>query len=421
MFDRSADVYDLLYSFKDYEAEARDLVALIRERDPDARSLLDVACGTGKHLELLRASFPDVAGVDLDEGLLAIARERLPDVPLTMADMRTVDLGRTFDAVTCLFSSVGYLRDAGELASAIGRMAAHLAPGGVLVVDGWVRPDAWWPGTHVQALAETADGVAATRVARTWREGDRSVLDMRYLIATADDGFAQERERHELTLFTDAEYRRAFEAASLEPEVVPSPMQDRDRYVASRADGRCPGPPARLDCGEQMFESSVLGVDPGVARCGLAVLGRRDRTTDLRFVATVLTPTDADESVRLRTIADAARAAIAEHHPAAVAIERVAWSRNQVSALHVARATGAIMLVAAEAGLAVAEYAPNEVKQAVTGAGNADKGQVQMALTRIHGLRGVPAQADAADAVAVALTHLLAAHMRGVAARAGAR
>jgi crossover junction endodeoxyribonuclease RuvC len=170
-----------------------------------------------------------------------------------------------------------------------------------------------------------------------------------------------------------------------------------------------------------MFESSVLGVDPGVARCGLAVLARRDRTTDLRFVATVQTPTDADESVRLRTIADAARAAIAEHHPAAVAIERVAWSRNQVSALHVARATGAIMLVAAEAGLAVAEYAPNEVKQAVTGAGNADKGQVQMALTRLHGLRGVPAQADAADAVAVALTHLLAAHMRGVAARAGAR
>ena len=232
MFGRSAHVYDLLYSFKDYEAEARDLVALIRERDPDARSLLDVACGTGKHLELLRASFPDVAGVDLDEGLLAIARQRLPDVPLTMADMRTVDLGRTFDAVTCLFSSVGYLCDAGELASAIGRMAAHLAPGGVLVVDGWVRPDAWWPGTHVQALAETADGVAAARVARTWREGDRSVLDMRYLIATADDGFAQERERHELTLFTDAEYRRAFEAASLEPEVVPSPMQDRDRYVA---------------------------------------------------------------------------------------------------------------------------------------------------------------------------------------------
>ena len=230
MFEHSARVYDLLYSFKDYETEARDLTALIRDRKPDAASLLDVACGTGKHLELLRADFTDVAGVDLDASLLSIARERLPDVTFTEADMRTFDLGRTFDAVTCLFSSVGYLRDDAELAAAIGRMAAHLNPGGVLVVDGWVRPDAWWPGVNVHALAETADGVAAARVARTWREGDRTVLDMRYLIATAD-GFEQEQEIHELTLFTDAAYRAAFTAASLIPQVVPSPMQDRDRYV----------------------------------------------------------------------------------------------------------------------------------------------------------------------------------------------
>jgi SAM-dependent methyltransferase len=107
--------------------------------------------------------------------------------------MRTFDLGRTFDAVTCLFSSVGYLRDEADLAEAIARMAAHLGPGGVLIVDGWVRPDAWWPGTNVQALAESAGGVAAARVARTWREGDRSVLDMRYLIATPTTGSSRSR------------------------------------------------------------------------------------------------------------------------------------------------------------------------------------------------------------------------------------
>ena len=137
MFERSAHVYDLLYSFKDYEAESRDLVSLIHERNPGAVSLLDVACGTGKHLELLRSAFPDIAGVDLDAGPLAIAEQRLPDVPSSRADMRTFDLGRTFDAVTCLFSSVGYLRDEAELTQAVGRMAAHLAPGGVLVIDGW--------------------------------------------------------------------------------------------------------------------------------------------------------------------------------------------------------------------------------------------------------------------------------------------
>jgi trans-aconitate methyltransferase len=232
VFERSAHVYDLLYAFKDYETESRDLVSVIRERNPRAASLLDVACGTGKHLALLRTAFPDVAGVDMDAGLLTIARERLPDATFTQADMRTFDLGRTFDAVTCLFSSVGYLRSDEELALAIGRMAAHLAPGGVLVVDGWVRPEAWWPGVNVNALAETADGVAAARVARTWREGDRTVLDMRYLIATAVDGFEQEQEIHELTLFSDEAYRAAFATASLAPEVVPSPMQDRDRYVA---------------------------------------------------------------------------------------------------------------------------------------------------------------------------------------------
>jgi crossover junction endodeoxyribonuclease RuvC len=127
------------------------------------------------------------------------------------------------------------------------------------------------------------------------------------------------------------------------------------------------------------------------------------------------------EAARLRIIGGALREAIVEHAPSSIAVERIAWSRNQVSAMQVARATGAVMLIAAEAGLTVDEYAPNEVKQAVTGMGNADKRQVQHALTRVHGLHDVPSQADAADAVAVALTHLLASRIRGLAARAGVR
>jgi crossover junction endodeoxyribonuclease RuvC len=170
-----------------------------------------------------------------------------------------------------------------------------------------------------------------------------------------------------------------------------------------------------------VFDTVVLGVDPGIARCGLAVVARRDRTTTITWSATVQTSHDTDESVRLATIAVAVRSAIAEHRPGAVAIERVAWNKNQVSALHVARATGVVMAVAAEAGVRVEEYAPSEVKSAVTGSGSADKRQVQQALLRVHGLKDVPSQPDAADAVAVALTHLTAARMRGLAARAGAR
>ncbi|MGZ8567676.1 MAG: crossover junction endodeoxyribonuclease RuvC [Actinomycetota bacterium] len=170
-----------------------------------------------------------------------------------------------------------------------------------------------------------------------------------------------------------------------------------------------------------MFESCVLGVDPGVARLGLAVVTRRDRTTTLIWSTTVTTSSDMDEAARLRLLAAAVREAVRAHRPDGRAIERVAWNRNQVSALQVARATGAVMVVASEAGIGVEEYAPNEVKQAVTGAGNADKAQVQLALARLHGLKDVPNQADAADAVAVALTHLLASRLRSAGAPAPAK
>jgi len=169
-----------------------------------------------------------------------------------------------------------------------------------------------------------------------------------------------------------------------------------------------------------MFDSCVLGVDPGVAKLGLAVVVRRDRRAELRWAATIETPADAREASRFRDLAEAVRGAIDEHRPDAVAIERIAWNRNQVSALRVARATGVIMLVAAESAVGVEEYGPNEVKIAVTGAGNADKRQVRDALARIHGLRDVPTQADAADAVAVAITHLMGSRMRA-AARSGSR
>jgi crossover junction endodeoxyribonuclease RuvC len=170
-----------------------------------------------------------------------------------------------------------------------------------------------------------------------------------------------------------------------------------------------------------MFEGPVLGVDPGLARTGLAVLEVRARRPVITWSDTVFTPAGTAEAGRLRTIAAAIRAAIDAHRPAAVAVERVMFGANKRSALSVARATGVIMLVASEAGLEVEEYVPLEVKSAVTGLGSADKAQVHTALIRVHGLKDVPSQPDAADAVAVALCHLTQARLRRVAARAQIR
>jgi crossover junction endodeoxyribonuclease RuvC len=168
---------------------------------------------------------------------------------------------------------------------------------------------------------------------------------------------------------------------------------------------------------EQMFDSCVLGVDPGVMALGLAVVAVHEGRPELAFATTVRTPSDLTEPQRLRLIHEAATDVIDEYKPEAVAIERIAWNRNQVSALHVARATGVVVLAAAEAGLPVEEYGPLEVKMAITGQGNADKTRVREALARLHGLKGVPDDPDAADAAAIALCHLTQARLRRAAAR----
>src|SRR5688500_10199856 len=129
MFSKSAEFYDALYSWKDYPAEAERIRAVVSERAPSAASLLDVACGTGHHLSHLR-SWYSVEGVDVEPSLLAVAKERLPGVPFHLGDMRTFNLGRRFDVVTCLFSSIGYMQTPEDLLHALVNMAGHLAPDG---------------------------------------------------------------------------------------------------------------------------------------------------------------------------------------------------------------------------------------------------------------------------------------------------
>ena len=102
MFSRSARLYDAIYSFKDYAAEAAAIHELVQRRNARASTLLDVACGTGAHLAELRRWYRSV-GLDADPELLAVARERLGDVELVEGDMRDFDLGRRFDTVTCMF------------------------------------------------------------------------------------------------------------------------------------------------------------------------------------------------------------------------------------------------------------------------------------------------------------------------------
>lgn len=155
MFTLSAKYYDMIYSFKDYRGEAEKLAKIVQEKGSlSGRRLLDVACGSGHHMEYLKGWF-DVEGLDLAPELLELARERLPDVPFHQADMADFALDRQFDAITCLFSSIGYLKTLERVRQAVGCWARHLAPGGVLLIEPWFTPENWHPGS-VHALRLTS-------------------------------------------------------------------------------------------------------------------------------------------------------------------------------------------------------------------------------------------------------------------------
>lgn len=223
-YELSARYYDRIYAWKDYRAEAVVLRGLVARECADAKTLLEVGCGTGGHLRWLEEWFA-VEGVDRSPFMLDAARRKLPDVSLHEGDMRTFALERRFDVVASLFSAIGYVRSVQELQAAVGNMAAHLAPGGALMIEPWFTPEQWQPpgGVRGSMIVDDDDLKIARLVVSDTR--DRfAITPMHHLVGDAS-GMTHFVETHELFLATAAEYEAAFVAAGLkdvrfEPNVL---------------------------------------------------------------------------------------------------------------------------------------------------------------------------------------------------------
>jgi crossover junction endodeoxyribonuclease RuvC len=161
----------------------------------------------------------------------------------------------------------------------------------------------------------------------------------------------------------------------------------------------------------------VLGVDPGLSRCGYGVVAREHG--EMRAIACGVIRTDPASALpdRLAALADELAALVAQHRPSTLSVERVLFQNNARTAISVGQASGLALLAAARAGVPVVQYSPNEVKLAVTGDGRADKQAVQTMVTRLLGLRHVPQPADAADALALACCHVWRAPLAAQVAR----
>ena len=168
-----------------------------------------------------------------------------------------------------------------------------------------------------------------------------------------------------------------------------------------------------------MFGSVVLGIDPGVSRCGYGAVLAEGSTLETRAYGVIRTPPGDPLPDRLAALQGELEGLLAELRPAAVAVERVFFQTNVRTAMSVGQASGLALAAAARAGIAVCQYTPNEVKQAVAGYGAAGKAQVQAMVARLLHLPEVPKPPDAADALALAICHLSAGRFRAAAGAGG--
>lgn len=212
MYQRAAPFYDLQYRFLDHAGAARRVLEDIVALHPRAATLLDVGCGTGLHVEVLRHHLAS-EGLDLDPQLLDIARDCCPGTPFHEADMVTFDLGRRFDVIICLFTAIAYVRTFDRLVATMRRFAAHLEPGGLVLVEPFFTPETYWEG-HVKANFVESDGVRMAWMYRQDRRGDEAILDMHYLVGTRTE-VLRFSDRHQLGLFTVEQVAAAFAEAGL--------------------------------------------------------------------------------------------------------------------------------------------------------------------------------------------------------------
>ena len=224
-----AAYYDEIYGFKNYEKESGKIKTLIaRYKKSNGRKLLDVACGTGNHISFLKRRFL-VEGIDSSPDMLRVARKKHPDVVFHRGDMSNFNLQSRYDAITCLFSAIGHLRTRKRMKQAVQNMAAHLRPGGVLIIEPWITPHDFKIGTVGPHFVNKPDlKIARINIAKV--KDPYSNFEYRYLIGTPDR-IRHIIDRESMGLWTHTEYMSAARRSGLKAKYDPSGLMGRGLYI----------------------------------------------------------------------------------------------------------------------------------------------------------------------------------------------
>ncbi len=234
MYAQFAKWYDFHYrSIKDYPAEAERIAYILEKFETQPKDILDVACGTGEHARILTETYGySVDGIDLEPNFIEIAQSKNPGGEFTTADMRSFTLPKQYDAITCLFSSIGYSETTTGLESALSSMARHLKPGGWLILEPWVEPDEWKP--ELVDANESFDEKSKVKILQARQastDGSVSVLQIDYHIETPTETL-DFSETHRLGLFTREQIESALKKSAFESRYLPKGVLTNPLYIA---------------------------------------------------------------------------------------------------------------------------------------------------------------------------------------------
>ena len=201
MYKQFAKYYDSIYRWKDYKAESDKIRALVKKyRTSRGKEILDVACGTGNHIQYLKKYF-NITGIDLDKDMLAIARKKLPDIKFIRGDMRTFNLDKQFDVIVCLFSAIAHLKTYNNLEKTIKNFSVHLKAGGVMIVEPFINIKQFNDG-HLHADYVNKPDLKLTRMCISKRKGNLGIFDFHFLVG----------EKGKINYFIDRQYLGMFES-----------------------------------------------------------------------------------------------------------------------------------------------------------------------------------------------------------------
>lgn len=226
---KQSEIYDLIYSFKDYAKESSEITALVRAKRPAAKKLLDIGCGTAEHHRFLKNEFA-IDGLDINPVYLESARLKNPQGLYTVSDMQDFKLDRRYDVILSLFSAIGYVPTKEGLSDTLLHVYTHLEEGGLAMIEPWFTPDDWRNGVLTLRTEEKGDlKIARMNISET--RGHLSVIRFHYLLGTPE-GVTHFEEYHELALFSKKEMTESFEKAGFEVSYEEPGLIGRGMYYA---------------------------------------------------------------------------------------------------------------------------------------------------------------------------------------------